>query len=110
LIGVVTDPSHAVVLGADVEIKDNSKGTTQSTKTDREGVYRFFFLAPGRYTLAVLASGFRNEIRVVNVLLGPPVSVNVALEIARARTTVTVTEEAPLLQAENGDSSTTMNE
>src|SRR6266699_3744781 len=82
LIGVVTDPSHAVVLGADVEIKDNSKGTTQSTKTDREGVYRFFFLAPGRYTLAVLASGFRNESRVVNVLLGPPVSVNVALEIA----------------------------
>src|SRR6266700_1261054 len=110
LTGVVTNPSHAVVLGADVEIKDTAKGTTQSTKTDREGVYRFFFLAPGRYTLAVLASGFRNEERVVNVLLGPPVSVNVALEIARARTTVTVTEEAPLLQAENGDSSTTMNE
>jgi hypothetical protein len=39
----------------------------------------------------------------VNVLLGPPVSVNVALEIAKARTTVTVTEEAPLVQAENGD-------
>jgi hypothetical protein len=43
---------------------------------------------------------------VVNVLLGPPVSVNVALEIAKARTTVTVTEEAPLVQAENGDVST----
>src|SRR5450432_2414801 len=110
LTSVVTDPSHAVVLGAEIEIEEQSKRTTQSTKTDREGVYRFFFLAPGRYTLAVLASGFRNEIRVVNVLLGPPVSVNVALEIAKARTTVTVTEEAPLVQAENGDVSTTMNQ
>src|SRR6266700_8380707 len=109
LTGVVTDPSHAVVLGADVEIKDNSKGTTQSTKTDREGVYRFFFLEPGKYTLTVTCDGFRQERRAVNVLLGPPVSVVVALEIAKARTTVTVTEEAPLLQAENGDSSATMN-
>jgi hypothetical protein len=29
LTGVVTDPSGAVVVGADVEIENNSKGTTQ---------------------------------------------------------------------------------
>jgi hypothetical protein len=110
LTGVITDPSHAVVLGVDVEIKDSSKGTTQSTKTDREGVYQFFFLAPGRHTLIVTCDGFRQESRAVNVLLGPPVSVNVALKIATASTSVTVTEEAPLLQAENGDVSATMNQ
>src|ERR1700674_3263648 len=81
LTGVVTDPSGAVVLGADVEIKNNSKGTTQSMKTDREGVYRFFFLAPGRYTLTATHDGFRTESRAVNVLLGPPVSVNVMLQV-----------------------------
>ncbi len=110
LAGVVTDPSGAVVPNADVEIKDNAKGTTQSTKTDREGVYGFFFLAPGRYTLTVTHIGFREEKRAVNVLLGPPASVNVALKIAQARTALTVTTEAPLIQAENGDSSTTMNQ
>jgi len=110
LTGVVTDPSNAVVPSAEVEIKDNAKGTTQSTKTDREGVYRFFFLAPGRYTLTVTHAGFRDEKRGVNVLLGPPVSVNVALEIAKASTTMTVPEEAPLIQAENGDFSATMNQ
>jgi hypothetical protein len=97
LTGVVTDPTHAVVLGAEIEIEEQSKGTTQSTKTDREGVCRFFFLEPGKYTLTVTCDGFRQESRAVNVLLGPPVSVNVALEIAKARTTATVTEEAPLL-------------
>src|ERR1039458_2867113 len=80
LAGVVTDPSGAAVPDAEVEIKDDSKGTIQSTKTDREGVYRFFFLAPERYRLAVSHGGFRTENRAVNVLLGPPVSVNVRLQ------------------------------
>ncbi len=110
LTGVVSDPSHAVVPGADVEIRDTAKGMTQSTKTDHEGVYRFFFLAPGRYTLAVTRGSFRKESRAVNVLLGPPVSVNVTLAIAQASATLTVTEDAPLVQAENGDVSTTMNQ
>ena len=82
LLGVVTDPSNSVVPNANVEIKDNAKGTHQSTKTDRGGVYRFFFVAPERYTLTVSHDGFRTESRVVNVLLGPPVSVNVILRVA----------------------------
>jgi hypothetical protein len=110
LTGVITDQSNAVVPNADVEIKDSAKGTTQSTKTDREGVYRFFFLAPGRYALTVSHVGFREEKRAVNVLLGPPGTVNVTLEIAKASTTLTVTEDAPLIQAENGDVSATMNQ
>ena len=103
LTGVVTDPSYAVVPGVDVEIRNTAKGITQSTKTDHVGVYRFFFLAPGRYTLAVARGSFRKESRAVNVLLGPPVSVNVTLAIAQASATLTVTEDAPLVQAENGD-------
>src|ERR1039458_7839368 len=86
LVGVVTDPSNAVVPNADVEIKDNAKSTHQSTKTDRAGVYRFFFLAPERYTLTVSHGGFRTENRAVNVLLGPPVSVNVTLQVAKTTT------------------------
>jgi hypothetical protein len=108
LMGVVTDQSNAVVPNADVEIKDNAKGTHQSTKTDSEGVYRFFFLSPARYTLIISHGGFRTEDRAVTVLLGPPVTVNVMLEIATGSTTVKVTAEAPLILTENGDVSTTM--
>jgi hypothetical protein len=110
LTGVVTDSSKAVVPDAQVEIKDNTKGSTQSTKTDSEGVYQFFFVAPGRYTLIVKRTGFQNGGREVNILLGPAVTVNVTLEIENANTTVTVTGEAPLIQAENGDFSATMSQ
>lgn len=110
LTGVVTDPSGAVVPSADVEIRDEAKGTTRSTRTDQEGTYRFFFLAPSRYTLTVTHEGFRNSSKLVNVLLGPPGTANITLEIEKGSTTVKVTGEAPLIQAENGDFSTTMNQ
>jgi hypothetical protein len=110
LAGVVVDQSSAVIRDANVEIRDNAKGTTRSTKTDREGAYQFSFLAPAKYTLTVTHSGFREEKRTVDVLLGPPVSVNVTLTVAEARNEVTVVDEVPMIQAENGDASATMNQ
>jgi carboxypeptidase family protein len=109
LTGVVNDPSHAVVPNTVVDLKDSSKGTMQTTRTDGDGVYRFYFLAPGRYTLTVSHEGFRTERHDVNVLLGPSGTRNITLEVAGGTATVKVTDEVPLLQAENGDVSTTMN-
>lgn len=109
LTGVVSDQSGAVLSSANVEIRDNYKGNVQSTKTDRAGVYRFFFLAPSDYTLTVTHDGFSKMSQAVNVLLGPAGSVNVVLEIARASSEITVIGEVPILQAENGDVSATMN-
>jgi len=46
----------------------------------------------------------------VNIPLGPPVTANVTLELAKASTTIKVMGEAPLVQAENGDFSTTISQ
>jgi hypothetical protein len=108
LTGVVTDQSLAVVTNANVQIRNSDNGILQSTRTDQQGVYRFFFVAPAKYALTVTHDGFRTESRAVNVLLGPPVSLNIALKIASSSTSVEVSAEAPLIHAENGDVSTTM--
>jgi Carboxypeptidase regulatory-like domain len=110
LTGVISDPSHSVVPDAIVRIIDKTKGTVQNAKTDLDGVYQFFFLAPGRYTLTVSHQGFREENQNITVLLGPPGTRNVTLKLAGAIATVKVTDEIPLLQAENGDVSTTMSQ
>lgn len=107
---MVTDPSQAVVPDALVEVRDTAKGTVQSTKTDRDGVYHFFFLAPSTYTLIVTHERFRELSRTVNVQLGPPGTMNVSLEIEERSTAIRVTGEAPLLQAANGDVSTTLSQ
>lgn len=110
LTGVVTDQTNAVVPNAQLEIKDEAKGLAQTTDTDREGTYHFFFVTPGRYTLKVSHAGFREERRTVNVLLGPPITVNITLTITQATSEITVADEVPLIQAENGDASATVSQ
>ena len=110
LSGVVIDRTNAVVPGADVSITDLAKGTIDSTRTNGEGVYQFSFVRPGTYRLSVTHSGFQAERRSVAIQVGPPATVNVTLQIANASSEITVTGEAPVIQAETPDISVTMNQ
>lgn len=110
LQGVITDQTSAVIPDVDVEIEDLSKGTIRSTKSDRQGVYRFFFVLPGTYALRTARMGFEGETRTVNIPLGPPVSVNLTLSIQKLKTDMTVTDEPVSVRAENGDVSATVNQ
>lgn len=109
LTGVITDQTGAVLPDADIEIKDNSKGTVRSSKTDREGVYRFFFLAPSEYTVTSSVPGFEVTKRTIPVSVGQSTSVDLTLKVATANTTVAVTTDARPLQTENADGSTVFN-
>ena len=106
--GVVTDPSGAVIPHATVTLKSTTKGTTQMATTNGSGVYEFSFLDPDNYTVTVEASGFQSLTRPVSVSVGQRATVNVTLQLAAAGTTVTVTEAAPLIQTNNGNTATTI--
>lgn len=108
--GVVTDPSNAVVPDAKVNLKDNTKGNTQDSKTNKDGAYRFYLLPPGSYTITVSASGFSAQSRQVNVSLGQITNINFELGLGTATQTIVVTEAAPLLQTENGNVATTLSQ
>ena len=109
LAGVVTDPSHAVVPDAEIYLQSLAKGSSQTTKTDRDGSYQFSFLLPGKYKLIIKHAGFREQSCEVDVLLGLAGTRNITLAIEGGNATVQVSGETPLLQTENGDASTTMN-
>ncbi len=106
--GIVTDPSNAVVPDAKVALRDEAKGSVQETKTNKDGNYRFYLLAPGPYTITVAATGFEGVSRHFDVGVGQIVAINLSLTLGTSSTTVTVTEAAPLLQTDNGDTSTTL--
>jgi hypothetical protein len=57
--GDVTDPSGAVVTGADVTITDLARNASQTTKTNSAGHYVFPSVAPGTYKLTITKPGFR---------------------------------------------------
>jgi hypothetical protein len=58
LSGAVRDSSQAVVVGASVSISRESTGLKQTASSREQGFYRFAFLRPGSYTIAVEAAGF----------------------------------------------------
>jgi len=110
IAGVVTDPSNAVVPDAKVSLKDNSKGNSQDTKTNKDGAFRFYLLAPGSYTLNVTASGFQITSRQVQAVVNQISTADIQLSLGASTQTVTVTEAAPLIQTENGDTASALSQ
>ena len=108
ITGVVTDQTGAVVPDATVTLKDNAKGNTQDATTNKEGVYHFYLLTPSSYTISVTATGFTSASRTANVAVGQVATLNIQLSIGSSTTSVTVTEAAPLLQTDNGDTATSV--
>jgi hypothetical protein len=108
--GTVSDAAGAVVQDATVTLTDIAEGKTQTTTTNASGLYRFSFLKPGEYKLAIAAKGFKSTSQMVNVAVGQVTTINAKLEIGAASEVVEVTGAAPLIQTENGDTSTTFDE
>ena len=58
LSGIVSDPSGAVVAGAQVKVTSLATGLTREMVTDASGVYSAPSLQPGDYTVTVTSAGF----------------------------------------------------
>jgi hypothetical protein len=94
LRGQVTDQSGAVVTQADVALTPAS-GTPLSTKTDAQGMYEFKGLAPGEYTLDVVAPGFTLYENTKVEIAAQPLRLNVPLAIEVQTQKVQVSDTAP---------------
>ena len=108
--GTVSDPSGAVVGNATVTLKNNQTGSTQSHAADAQGVYRFSLLAPGSYTVSASSTGFETVTQTTNVTVGQTTQANIQLAISGSATTVEVQDVGGVVQAENGDVSTSFSE
>src|SRR5438309_2707047 len=61
ILGTVTDPTGAVVVGATVTITQATTGVSKAATTDSGGRYEVRYLVPGPYTVEAKAQGFRAE-------------------------------------------------
>src|SRR6202166_3851784 len=110
IIGQVRDTTNAVVPDATVTITDPKTGLRRSAKTDEAGRFNFPQLKPGTYSVKVEVQGFepRQNDNVVSGL-GQKQTVDFTLKVARSNETVEVSSEAPLINPENANTSTTLN-
>ena len=61
--GTVTDPSGAVILGAEVTAQQAETALSRTTTTDRNGNYVLLELPVGHYRLHVAAKGFEEYVQ-----------------------------------------------
>jgi hypothetical protein len=100
--GIVTDPSGSRITAAKVTVTNTAMGTQNSTVTNDAGNYTIPQLAAGQYSLTVVSPGFAELIRNgITVSVGQTASLDLQLGVGQASTTVTVTEDAPLLQTDS---------
>ncbi len=105
--GRVSDASQAVVPGATVEIINTGTAIANRTTTNGEGYYTFPPLTPGSYTLTFTAPGFKVA-RVESIVLevGQQRVIPVTLQPGEIKESITVSEQAPLLEVSRADRGT----
>ncbi len=109
ITGTVTDPTGAVLPNVTVTLKSVEKGNTQTGTTNSQGAYRFSLLSPGNYTISAEAPSFKTTSVSQQVSVGAVAITNIKMELGSTGVTVEVSGEAPLLQADSSEISTTMN-
>ncbi|MGC9158134.1 MAG: carboxypeptidase regulatory-like domain-containing protein [Terracidiphilus sp.] len=110
IAGTVLDPSGAAIPGAKVTATSNATRATSSATTTGTGAYRFALLPPGTYTVSASAPGFRTASTTVKVGIGQVVMQNLSLSLGATSQTVEVTAAAQLLQTENAQMTTEVNQ
>ena len=110
ITGQVTDASSAAIPGAAVTTTNPETGLKRTAKTDDQGRFNFPQLLPGTYSVKAEAQGFDTQ-QADHVVsgLGQRQTVNFTLKVSQSIETIEVSGEAPLVNPENPNTSTTLN-
>ena len=110
IAGHVADQSGAAIPGAQIIAVNDDTGLKRRAQTDDAGRFTFPQLLPGSYTVQAAAPGFEEQQnKAVSAALGHTQTVNFVLKVQAQRQAITVTEESPLLDTQNPNTSTTLN-
>ena len=109
--GTAKDPQNAVVPNATIVVKNDETNKEFTATTDDEGNFRVAQLQPGNYTVTINATGFAPFTAKVVVEVGRVTPVEAALAVGGVGgETVQVTSDAPVINTEQQDFSTNVNQ
>jgi outer membrane receptor protein involved in Fe transport len=99
LYGIVQDSSSAILPGVNVTVTHQGTGLTRDTVSDARGEFVLPALPAGTYAIKIELSGFKTyESRGLTLSAGQTVRQTYSLEVGTLAETVTVVEQAPLIQ------------
>src|SRR5262249_40030878 len=109
--GIVRESSGAVFPGATLVAKNNETGLTRTDIMIETGAYSIELLPIGPYEITTNLPGFKQETRKgLNLVVGQQAVINLTLEVGAAAESVTVTDEAPIVNTTLNPTSGLINE
>jgi len=97
LRGQVTDPSGAVISGANVILTPSTAGSPIVVQSNAQGQYEFKTVPAGKYMLTVAAGGFTSYENDNVVIADQPLRLNVTMAIEVQTQQVQVSDTAPTI-------------
>src|ERR1700675_1995788 len=91
--GIVHDPQHRPVAGAEVKLKSASSDWSSATQTDQEGQFTFTAVPLGDYVVTVTLQGFERSNASVTIVADSSPVLHFQLKIASVNQTAVVTAE-----------------
>jgi hypothetical protein len=111
ILGVVKDPSGAVIPNATVTIMNVDTTVSRTATTGPDGAFRVPALQPGHYSVKVEAAGFQTQTQTgLTLNVAQELVVNAALQVGAASQEVTVTGEAPIVNTTTSSLGTLVND
>jgi len=111
ILGVVTDERESVVPSATVTARNTETGFSRVAQTDGNGRYNLVNLPIGSYEVTVEAANFGKYVQTgIELLVNQNAEINVGLKAGGVQETVTVTENASLLNTTTAEVSTRFDE
>lgn len=99
LVGTITDPTGAVVTGAEIKVTNDATGEVRTAESSADGHYVLNLLPPRLYTVQVTKAGFKRIDRSgVQITVAETATLNLGLEVGSTGESVTVTTEQQLVQ------------
>jgi hypothetical protein len=102
--GTITDPSGASIEGVEVTATQLDTGVSTSANTNTNGFYSILNQPVGRYSLRIEKSGFRQVERDgITLSVLQVAQINITLSVGATSDTVTVTDNAPIIDTETSN-------
>lgn len=99
ILGVISDPTHAVIPGITVTARNLATNETRTFTTEADGFYRFSALPSGTYTVTATAGSFRTAtVSNLVVTVNTEVRADITMQLGNVSEKIEVEGATPQLQ------------
>jgi len=100
VFGTITDPTDAVISGAQVTVSRVSTGLKRNALTDMRGQYYVVGLPTGKYSVRIDKEGFQTEFREdIAISAAAAIAINLKLQVGRVPQQITASADMPTIDS-----------